>query len=251
MKRLVTGLILLALISSLVVGLPVAAQEGGVNISIQPSEVAVQVGEEFTVDIQIDAGEQQVTVVDAFLDFDPMYLQVIDITPGDVLDWVLLSRFNNELGTIDYCAATFTLPPPWGTFTMATITLTAMAETPGTSLNFSTVPPRETSAAFGGNDVTGVITDGMVTVGTVQTPAEDTQDLISDVEELNLPQGMENSLISKLENAINSLDNGQDNAAINKLNAFINQVEAQRGKKITDEQADELIAEAQRIIDSI
>ena len=47
------------------------------------------------------------------------------------------------------------------------------------------------------------------------------------------------------------MDKGQENAAINKLNAFINQVEAQRGKKITDGQADELIAKAQGIIDSI
>lgn len=86
---------------------------------------------------------------------------------------------------------------------------------------------------------------------TVQTPAEATQDLISDVEDLNLPGGTENSLVSKLENAIKSLDKGQENAAINQLNAFINQVEAQKGKKITDEEADQLIAIAQWIIDNV
>jgi hypothetical protein len=85
----------------------------------------------------------------------------------------------------------------------------------------------------------------------VNSPSEATQDLISDVEGLDLPEGTENSLTSKLEAAINSLDKGRENAAINQLSAFINQVEAQRGKKITDEQADELIAAAQGIIDSI
>lgn len=50
---------------------------------------------------------------------------------------------------------------------------------------------------------------------------------------------------------MDTLDDGHQNAAANKLEAFINQVEAQRGKKITDEQADELIADAQRIIDNI
>ena len=94
-------------------------------------------------------------------------------------------------------------------------------------------------------------TDTDTAIVTVQTSVEATQDLISDIEELNLPKGTENSLVSKLEAAINSLDKGQENAAINKLNAFINQVEAQRGKKITDEEADALIAEAERIIDSI
>ena len=86
---------------------------------------------------------------------------------------------------------------------------------------------------------------------TVQIPAEATQDFISDIEDIDLPVGVENSLVSVLEVAIISLDNGQENAAVNKFNAFINLVEAQRGKKITEEQADELIAKAQRIIDNI
>jgi len=67
----------------------------------------------------------------------------------------------------------------------------------------------------------------------------------------HLPKGTENSLTSKLQNAIQSLENGQQNAAINKLNAFINEVKAQRNKKLTNEQADMLIAEAQRIINTI
>ncbi len=37
-------------------------------------------------------------------------------------------------------------------------------------------------------------------------------------------------------------------AAVNQLDAFINQVEAQRGKKISDEDADALIAAAGAII---
>jgi len=47
------------------------------------------------------------------------------------------------------------------------------------------------------------------------------------------------------------LENGQDNAAINKINASINEVEAQRGKKISVDDADELIATADWIIDNI
>ena len=86
---------------------------------------------------------------------------------------------------------------------------------------------------------------------TVQTPAEATQDLVADVEPLDLPDGIENSLVSKLQAAIKSLDNGQENAAKNQLNAFINQVKAQRGKKLTDDQADELIAAVQWIIGNI
>ena len=85
----------------------------------------------------------------------------------------------------------------------------------------------------------------------VQTPAEATEDLVSEVEALDLPHGTENSLVSKLQAAIDSLDRGQENAAANQLSAFINQVEAQRGKKISDAEADALIAAAQAIIDAL
>ncbi|MDT8305124.1 MAG: hypothetical protein RRC07_04255, partial [Anaerolineae bacterium] len=73
-------------------------------------------------------------------------------------------------------------------------------------------------------------------------------------ESMNLQQGIDNGLDAKLEAALGALDelNEQDTAAaMNTLLAFINNVEAQRGNKITDEQADILIAEAQQIIDSL
>ncbi len=94
-------------------------------------------------------------------------------------------------------------------------------------------------------------TDTDTSIVTVQTPAEAAQDLIDYVEALNLPGGIENSLVSKLESAIKSLDRGKVKPAVNQLNAFINEINAQRGKKITDPQADDLIATAQGIIDNI
>tara|TARA_B100001123_G_scaffold213524_1_gene241118 strand:- start:11502 stop:11666 length:165 start_codon:yes stop_codon:yes gene_type:complete len=54
-----------------------------------------------------------------------------------------------------------------------------------------------------------------------------------------------------LDAAVSSLERGDDGAAVNQLEAFINKVEAQRGKKISDEDADTLIALAQAIIDAI
>jgi PKD repeat protein len=81
----------------------------------------------------------------------------------------------------------------------------------------------------------------------VKTPEEATDDLIDDIEAMGLHHGIENSLISKLENAIKLMEKGKYNAASNLLEAFMNEVEAQRGKKITDDQADYLIAAAQWI----
>ncbi len=75
--------------------------------------------------------------------------------------------------------------------------------------------------------------------------------LIDIVEEMNLQQGIDNSLDAKLDSALNALDDVNENndvAAINSLQAFINAVEAQRDNKLTDAQADGLVEEAQKII---
>ena len=65
---------------------------------------------------------------------------------------------------------------------------------------------------------------------------------------MDLPEGSENSLTTKLDAALASLDQGNDNAATNQLQAFINQVEAKRGKDLTDEEADLLISLAEEVI---
>jgi parallel beta-helix repeat protein len=84
-----------------------------------------------------------------------------------------------------------------------------------------------------------------------ETPEEAILDLIITVADMNLHQGIENSLDAKLNAALNALDDANQNndvAAINSLYAFINAVEAQRGKKLTDAQADTLVTEASNII---
>ena len=86
------------------------------------------------------------------------------------------------------------------------------------------------------------------------TPAELLNELISRVINLNIATGISNSLDAKLENALAALEDAKhnnDHSAVNMLNAFINHVEAQRGQKLTDEQADLLISAAQAIIDKL
>ena len=83
------------------------------------------------------------------------------------------------------------------------------------------------------------------------TPIMHAYILVRTVKFWNLHKGTENSLTSKLEGAPHLLDTGKENGAVHKLMAFVNQVEAQREKKLTNEQADYLIATAQEIIDLI
>jgi hypothetical protein len=57
-----------------------------------------------------------------------------------------------------------------------------------------------------------------------------------------------NSLDVKLESALKSHSKGQTGAAINKIGAFLNEVEAQAGKKIAEEDARSLIDLTMRVI---
>ena len=64
-----------------------------------------------------------------------------------------------------------------------------------------------------------------------------------------IDEQMENSLISKITNAWNSADKENICAAVNQLEALINQVNAQRGKKISDAAADQVNTYTQSVID--
>lgn len=69
---------------------------------------------------------------------------------------------------------------------------------------------------------------------------------------LNLNEGINNGLDVRIEAALGALDDVSDNndvAAINSLQALINAVEALRGNKISEEDADALTTATQQIID--
>jgi hypothetical protein len=82
-------------------------------------------------------------------------------------------------------------------------------------------------------------------------PATAIEALALAVVEMNLQNGIENSLDSKLDAALNALSDANisnNAAACNSLQAFINAAESQRANKISNTQADQLIASAQAII---
>jgi parallel beta-helix repeat protein len=86
----------------------------------------------------------------------------------------------------------------------------------------------------------------------IQTPAEATGDLITTIESFELSKGVQQSLTMPLKKAINALENFHEQGTIGKLNGFIHHVGGlQNSKKLTKEQANTLIAAAQRIINSI
>jgi hypothetical protein len=78
--------------------------------------------------------------------------------------------------------------------------------------------------------------------------------LADDVIELVEHGGIAKSLLAKIDSAIEKLEDGDeknDKAAVNSLRAFINAVQAQRGKKISEENADYLIGCAGQVTDML
>lgn len=94
-----------------------------------------------------------------------------------------------------------------------------------------------------GNSSRSVVIAGQ----TVVPPAQGITNLMNTVSSLSLASGLTNSLDSDLSGALASLAAGHVKAACNQINLFIQEVEAQSGKKITGAEADQLIAQANAI----
>ena len=91
--------------------------------------------------------------------------------------------------------------------------------------------------------------------GSIDTVGPSPEELLEDLAQVvltaNLQAGISNALDSKLASALAALDDSNENndaAALNSMYAFCNSVEAQRGKKLSDMQADTLIEAANAVI---
>jgi len=94
-------------------------------------------------------------------------------------------------------------------------------------------------------DATGFDADGD---GCIDS-ADDLGTLVESLlEEGVIDEAMENCLLSKIENAENSADKDNICTAINQLEALKNSIDAQSGKKISDEAADQIIAYVDSLI---
>lgn len=72
--------------------------------------------------------------------------------------------------------------------------------------------------------------------------------LLAQVASYGLDRGLYNALTAKLDGAVASWERSDSNAPAHELGAFIRQVNAQRGKKISEPEADALGAAATEIM---
>jgi hypothetical protein len=124
----------------------------GVALAIAPPTSMVYVGQTFDLAIQVQAGTQFVDGVAAYLDFNPSLLQVTQITNGAALPLELQKQYSNAAGTVDYAAGALSNFPS-GTFTVATVTFGALAQSSGTSVCLHTAAPRQSDVTYGGTSL--------------------------------------------------------------------------------------------------
>jgi hypothetical protein len=110
---------------------------------------------------------------------------------------------------------------------------------------------REIFLGFEGSLGDRLVSAELTSLTASSTATDLLDDLVQRVISLNLQGGVSNSLDAKLDAVMNAIDDsheGNDAAARNAMYAFMNAVEAQRGKKLTGPQADQLIGVAQAVV---
>lgn len=123
-------------------------------------------------------------------------------------------------------------------------------------LDATTYPPNPLSEAvsYMGTETWSLSTGrtGWRIEGAVESPTSLINDLVEEVVAIGVDSRVATALDRKLQSALDALDrarNGDNASAAGMLYAFIQNVEAQRGKKLDNKQADILVSGAEAIID--
>ena len=177
LSRIMTLAAVLALASLTGVG-----ASPGAGFSLVPSSQTVTVGQVLTIDIHVDASGQELDTVEAHIDFDPDYLQIVNedgspitgiaddaVVPGSIATTALTTRLLNRVDNGGGNASIAYGIPPDGIpvnedFILGTIRFKAVASTAGTPVTFHSSGIRTTMAVRETVDVTGDLTGATVTI---------------------------------------------------------------------------------------
>jgi hypothetical protein len=145
-------------------------QLGTVTMRITPSPYTATLGEIFTVDVEVEAGANEVQGVKMYLDFDTSKLEVVDaagdptdeLIDGD-LDFAAKNEVDNATGQIAYDTAMLGDRID-GTFRVATIRFKAL-ELGTADVTINLTDPRKTRVSYAaGQDHNLVASDGVVII---------------------------------------------------------------------------------------
>lgn len=238
---------------SLAVGLPLAlfTEEGALDPDFGSGGLTGVAGQfsrgAWRLDVQTDA---RVVVFGSIQSFTPTFNQDLYFAryeggPTDITPPVL------NLPSVVNADATGPQggPVEYSSFVSATDDVDGAVLVSCNPMSGSTFPIGDTVVSCTATDATGNSSTGTFTVH-VKGSAEQVDDLLTLVDSFGLGK-LGTSLHDKLVTVQRFLAAGKPRQAEDNLEAFINQVETQRGKGLSQEQADALESAAQRIMDVI
>ena len=155
------GLLLLLL-------LPTWLVHAKADLVLSPATPTVNVGDNFSITLQVQTGTQEVDGIEAYLDFNPAFVTVNSVVynAGSQLPTVITNNFNQSLGQINVATGLFGGGFVTGTFDYITINLTA-AVAGATSIDFSFdpgPPNRKTEISRIGASVLGATAGATITI---------------------------------------------------------------------------------------
>ncbi len=148
-----------------------AVADGDASLALNPPSQAVQAGDIFTVNIVATTGTGSVDTVDAYLDFDPAYLEVVESSGvpatsieanAEIFSFITINSVDNSTGKINF-SATQLGSPLTGTFTVATIRFRAKPAIDTTDITFVRSGARHSDLYHGGAALDVSLTNGVVT----------------------------------------------------------------------------------------
>ncbi len=143
----------------------------GVTMLVSPAASTVTTNSQFDVAINVSAGSQPVDSVQANINFDPSFLQVVSVTPGSTLTTAIAGPTTGS-GTVDYSAGILG-GSATGTFTVMTIRFKAIGSSGSTNISFNTGGSRNSDVLYSGDSKVTGRTGGTVTISSsaiVPTP---------------------------------------------------------------------------------
>ena len=145
-----------------------AQVSSGVTLAINPAMVNTTMGQNFTVNLDINTANDQVSAAEIHLTFDPTKVQVTGITAGTILPVILIpASFNNTAGTATITLGAQPTLPASGLGTLALVNFRAVGSGNSTIAYASTT--QTASVGKTGNTLTSM-SSSTVSVAAPVTP---------------------------------------------------------------------------------
>jgi len=144
------------------------------RLSLSPAEGTAEAGAIFTVDILFDTGTGTADTVDAYLNFDPTFLQVVDSSGQPVksielntemFSWAVINDVDNGTGRINFSVSEFESPYLTGALRAATIRFRARAASGSTELELVREGARWSDVLLGGESLEPTLGNAVFTIG--------------------------------------------------------------------------------------